>query len=275
MQRVETIVRRFGNWARVLSRFSATRRAGLVALFVSSSAALGCGVANDAFVDEEQLSDVSAPTVTTSADASADGQYEGKTVILTSWYYRGPGVNKGVRVSFVDYANPSAPRYRHVLLVEPYTDAPGNPNFRTVPVHAGGIVWYGHYLYVADTWNQRIQIRSKRAAMVSVLREAHPQVQAVVDAPTQMRRETELLRTSAGRAGDSDLEVLMQAAASAWPEQRPVQNLRFENGALTLAAPGWNDPEISQFRETLRPSGWLVEAADGRLTLKRGTQASR
>jgi 2-polyprenyl-6-methoxyphenol hydroxylase-like FAD-dependent oxidoreductase len=90
--------------------------------------------------------------VTTSADASADGQYEGKTVILTSWYYRGPGVNKGVRVSFVDYANPSAPRYRHVLLVEPYTDAPGNPNFRTVPVHAGGIVWYGHYLYVADTW---------------------------------------------------------------------------------------------------------------------------
>ena len=127
----------------------------------------------------------------------------------------------------------------------------------------------------AWAWNQRSQIRSKRAAMISVLREAHPQVQAVIDAPTQMRRETELLRTSAGRAGDSDLEVLMQAAASAWPEQRPVQNLRFENGALTLAAAGWNDPEITQFRETLRPSGWLVEAADGRLTLKRGTPVSR
>ena len=127
----------------------------------------------------------------------------------------------------------------------------------------------------AWAWNQRSQIRSKRATMVSVLREAHPQVQAVIDAPTQMRRETELLRTSAGRAGDSDLEVLMQAAASAWPEQRPVQNLRFENGALTLAAAGWNEPEITQFRETLRPSGWQVEAADGRLTLKRGTQASR
>jgi hypothetical protein len=89
--------------------------------------------------------------ITTSADAGADGQYEGKTVILTSWYYSGSGDNKGVRVSFVDYANPSAPRYRHVLLVEPYTDATGSPNFRAVPMPAGGIVWYGHYLYVADT----------------------------------------------------------------------------------------------------------------------------
>jgi hypothetical protein len=89
--------------------------------------------------------------ITTSADANADGQYEGKTVLLTSWYYSGSGDNKGVRASFVDYANPSVPRYRHVLLVEPYKDATGNANFRVVPVHAGGIVWYGHYLYVADT----------------------------------------------------------------------------------------------------------------------------
>jgi hypothetical protein len=56
------------------------------------------------------------------------------------------------RVSFVDYANPSAPPYRHVLLVEPHTDSTGNPNFKAVPVHAGGISWYGYYLYVADTW---------------------------------------------------------------------------------------------------------------------------
>jgi hypothetical protein len=90
--------------------------------------------------------------ITTSADASADGKYEGKTVVLTSWYYKGSGDNKGVRASFVDYANPSEPPYRHVLLVEPYRDGAGKPNFRAVPVHAGGIVWYGRYLYVADTW---------------------------------------------------------------------------------------------------------------------------
>jgi len=91
--------------------------------------------------------------ITTSADAEADGKYQGKTVVLTSWYDHGSGANKGARVSFVDYANPSAPSYRHVLMVEPYKDAAGNPNFRAVPVHAGGILWYRHYLYVADTWN--------------------------------------------------------------------------------------------------------------------------
>jgi hypothetical protein len=90
--------------------------------------------------------------ITTSVDASPDGEYEGKTVVLTSWYYRGSGTNKGGRVSFVNYAHPSAPPYRHVLLVEPYTDATGHPNFRAVPVHAGGMFWYGYYLYVADTW---------------------------------------------------------------------------------------------------------------------------
>jgi hypothetical protein len=91
--------------------------------------------------------------ITTSADASLDGAYQGRTVVLTSWYYSGSGGdNKGVRVSFVNYANPSAPPYRHVLLVEPYKDTARKPNFHAVPVHSGGIFWYGHYLYVADTW---------------------------------------------------------------------------------------------------------------------------
>jgi hypothetical protein len=38
--------------------------------------------------------------ITTSADASANGQYEGKTVVLASWYYSGSGNNKGARLSF-------------------------------------------------------------------------------------------------------------------------------------------------------------------------------
>lgn len=92
--------------------------------------------------------------ITTSADAYDAGTYEGRTVILVSWHYDIPDAvdnpDKGVRVSFVDWSNPSAPAYRHALLVEPYTNG-GNPDFRPVPVHAGGIFWYGYYLYVADT----------------------------------------------------------------------------------------------------------------------------
>jgi hypothetical protein len=90
--------------------------------------------------------------ITSTADAYDNGQYEGRTAMIASWYYHGSGTDKGSRVSFVDYSNPSAPKYRHVLLVEPYTNASGQPDFRAVTVHAGGIFTYGYYLYVADTW---------------------------------------------------------------------------------------------------------------------------
>ncbi|MEU3274136.1 hypothetical protein ABZ639_25130 [Saccharomonospora sp. NPDC006951] len=90
--------------------------------------------------------------ISSTADSYGNGTYEGRTALFVSWYYSGPGTGKGVRVSFVDYENPVAPEYRHVLLVDPYTNSAGQPDFRPVPVHAGGIFGYGHYLYVADTW---------------------------------------------------------------------------------------------------------------------------
>jgi hypothetical protein len=40
--------------------------------------------------------------------------------------------------------------YRKVLLVEP-TGTAAVPNFKDIPIHAGGVSWYGDYLYVADT----------------------------------------------------------------------------------------------------------------------------
>jgi len=61
----------------------------------------------------------------------------------------------------------------------------------------------------------------------------------------------------------------LQAAASAWPPERPVENLRFEPGKLSLAATGWNDAQIEQFRSALRPGGWRVDAGEGRITLGR------
>ena len=90
--------------------------------------------------------------ITSSADAYGAGTYEGATAILVSWYDNGTdGIDRGVRVSFVDYSNPAAPTYRHVLLVEPYTRTDGHASYRTINQHAGGIFWYGNYLYVAAT----------------------------------------------------------------------------------------------------------------------------
>lgn len=80
--------------------------------------------------------------MTSSGDALGAGTYEDKDVWLVSWYQKEGGSN--VRVSFVDRATH---KYRHVMLVEPSTA----DNFKSVPIHAGGIAWYGNTLYVVDT----------------------------------------------------------------------------------------------------------------------------
>jgi general secretion pathway protein L len=126
----------------------------------------------------------------------------------------------------------------------------------------------------AWAWHQRQALSTLRLAQEQLLRSTFPQVRTVLDAPLQMQRETELLRAAAGHPGDNDLEALLGAAASAWPEgQAPVQTLRFEPGRLTLSAPGWSEQQLSQFRERLRPGGWTVESAEGRISLSRRPSA--
>jgi general secretion pathway protein L len=89
-----------------------------------------------------------------------------------------------------------------------------------------------------------------------------------------MLRETQALRTLAGKPSDSDLEPMLQAAAAAWPNERPpVENLRFESGKLTLAASGWSDAQIEQFRSVLRPAGFQVDASEGRIVVTRARAA--
>lgn len=90
--------------------------------------------------------------ITTSADARAGGTVHGRDLLAASWYLRtATGPDQSARVSIVDLTDPAHPRYRHVLLVEPAREAGGLVG-RPVPVHAGGIVWYGDLLYVACTY---------------------------------------------------------------------------------------------------------------------------
>ena len=127
----------------------------------------------------------------------------------------------------------------------------------------------------AWAWQQREALSERKLAMAELLRSTHPGVRAVLDAPVQMERETDRLRAAAGRAGDSDLEALLAAAAAAWPDgQGPVQTLRFESGRLTVAAPGWGEAQLAQFRERLRAAGYAADAAEGRVTVTRQAQGT-
>jgi general secretion pathway protein L len=128
-------------------------------------------------------------------------------------------------------------------------------------------------------WHQRSTIETRRLALQAIVKAAFPRVSDLDiqrDAAAVMQREVQSLRMIAGRAGDTDFEPMLMAAASAWPAERPpVDNLRFESGRLTLSAPGWSDQQVAQFRGLLQPAGWQVDAAEGRLTLSRARPGAR
>lgn len=120
-------------------------------------------------------------------------------------------------------------------------------------------------------WHQQRQIDQRRDAMTRLLRDTHPQLRTVLDAPVQMERETQALRAAAGRSDDTDLETLLGAAAAVWPENlAPLSTLRFESGRLSFGASDWSDEQIAQFRAQLFHDGWEVTSNNGVLTISRG-----
>ncbi len=93
--------------------------------------------------------------ITTSRDAvgtANGGNYDGHQLVLVSWYTRDAcgGSQERSRITLVDWDATYPNKYRKVLLVEP-TGSATTPNFKDIPIHAGGVSWYGDYLYVADT----------------------------------------------------------------------------------------------------------------------------
>jgi general secretion pathway protein L len=126
-------------------------------------------------------------------------------------------------------------------------------------------------------WQQRSAIEARRASLQSLVKATFPGVNAQDiqrDAGAVMQRETQALRALAGKPGAADLEPMLQAAASAWPADRPVENLRFEPGKLSLAANGWNPAQIERFRSQLQPGGFRVDASEGRLIVSRARTAA-
>ncbi|MCK5891385.1 hypothetical protein [Aeromicrobium sp.] len=84
------------------------------------------------------------------AGPSAKDTSPERRVLLTSWYGHGGlgHVLLGSRISVVDLDAEPVPRYGHVRLVQERRVL-GVPALRSVPVHAGGLAWYGDHLFVA------------------------------------------------------------------------------------------------------------------------------
>ncbi len=128
-------------------------------------------------------------------------------------------------------------------------------------------------------WHQRSTIEARQKAIQAAVRTAFPRVSDLDvqrDAAAVMQREVQTLRTLAGRPGDTDLEPMLLAAASAWPADRPpVDTLRYEGGRLTLSAPGWSEQQLGQFRSLLQGAGWQVDSNGAQLVVSRARTGGR
>jgi hypothetical protein len=84
--------------------------------------------------------------ITGSAAAQADGMIGGHRSLLVSWYK--DNAASPARVSFVtaDSLDGGGSAYSSATLV-----IPAGRTVRPIKSHAGGIAWYGHYLFVAET----------------------------------------------------------------------------------------------------------------------------
>lgn len=94
--------------------------------------------------------------ITSSGDAWPDGTAYGREVLITSAYARRlPGESReehpGARLTVTDLSDPRRLRYRHVLLVSVDLDDDGQVRVRPLPVHAGGLAWWGDHVSVAAT----------------------------------------------------------------------------------------------------------------------------
>jgi general secretion pathway protein L len=112
------------------------------------------------------------------------------------------------------------------------------------------------------------RIAQKKAALAAAVATAFPNIKTIYDPAAQAQREIDTLRAAAGKPGDGDLETLLQAAESAWPQSHsPVESVKFEPGHLTLPAVGWTPQEIERFTTQLRAANVDVQSGTGKLVL--------
>jgi general secretion pathway protein L len=111
-------------------------------------------------------------------------------------------------------------------------------------------------------------VAAKQAQLGALVTAAFPSIKTVYDPAAQAEKAIDGLRAAAGRPGDGDIETLLQAAESAWPQNHsPVDSVKFEPGKLTLPAAGWTPQEIERFTTQLRAAGVDVRSDTGTLQL--------
>lgn len=124
----------------------------------------------------------------------------------------------------------------------------------------------------AWAWKLQSDLRQRQAGMTQVVTQTFPDIQVVVDAPLQMRREVERLRQAAGQTGSDGLEPLLAALGQVLPAGSTLNELDFQSGALRLKDVQLTPEQAAQLPSQLRAlqvqarregADWVLTSAAG------------
>jgi general secretion pathway protein L len=170
-----------------------------------------------------------------------------------------------------------APQRRGVKLVR-YISArfAFDPAWRVTRLGVGALVVVTLLGLNIRAFQESHRIATKKAALTTTVGEAFPNLKTIYEPAAQAQKEIDTLRAAAGHPSDGDIETLLQAAESAWPQSHsPIDNLKFEPGRLTLPANGWSPPEIERFTTQLRAANVDVQSNPGKLVLSHRQPSAR
>ena len=121
----------------------------------------------------------------------------------------------------------------------------------------------------AFTENRAIAQRQQQAKQV--LQTTFPHVPVIVDAPVQMQRELDMLRSNSGALSAADLEALLAASAtiSSMPN---AKSLEYQDKQLRITGLDLNPEALSDAQQSLEASGYQLQREGADLVLSAKTQ---
>ncbi|MEF9948528.1 MAG: type II secretion system protein GspL [Comamonas sp.] len=117
--------------------------------------------------------------------------------------------------------------------------------------------------------NRSIAERQQQAKQV--LQTTFPHVPVIVDAPVQMQRELDVLRSNSGALSAADLEALLAASAtiSSMPN---AKSLQYQDKQLRITGLDLNPEALSDAQQSLEASGYQLQREGADLVLSAKTQ---
>ena len=117
--------------------------------------------------------------------------------------------------------------------------------------------------------NRAIAQRQQQAKQV--LQTTFPHVPVIIDAPVQMQRELDLLRSHSGALSSSDLEALLAASAGIQGIQN-AQSLQYQDKQLRITGLDLSAEALEDAQQNLQADGYLLQREGAELLLSAKAQ---